>query len=81
MYLTGGVGSRYDGEAFGEAFELPPDQCYCETCAAIGSLMWSWRLLLITGESCYADLIERTLYNGILSSPGLDGKHYFYANP
>ena len=81
MYLTGGVGSRYDGEAFGEAYELPPDQCYCETCAAIGSLMWSWRLLLITGDSCYADLIERTLYNGILSSPGLDGKHYFYANP
>ncbi len=81
MYLTGGVGSRYDGEAFGEAYELPPDQCYCETCAAIGSLMWNWRLLLLTGESRYADLIERTLYNGILSSPGLDGRHYFYVNP
>jgi DUF1680 family protein len=81
MYLTGGVGSRYDGEAFGEAYELPPDQCYCETCAAIGSLMWNWRLLLITGESRYADLIERTLYNGILSSPSLDGRHYFYVNP
>jgi DUF1680 family protein len=81
MYLTGGVGSRYDGEAFGEAYELPPDQCYCETCAAIGSLMWNWRLLLITGEGRYADLIERTLYNGILSSPSLDGRHFFYANP
>ncbi|GAB4540233.1 MAG: glycoside hydrolase family 127 protein [Anaerolineae bacterium] len=81
MYITGGVGSRYDGEAFGEAYELPTDQCYCETCAAIGSLMWSWRLLLLTGESRYADLIERTLYNGILSSPSLDGRHYFYANP
>jgi hypothetical protein len=81
MYVTGGVGSRYDGEAFGEAYELPSDQCYCETCAAIGSLMWNWRLLLITGQSCYAGLIERTLYNGILSSPGLDGRHYFYVNP
>ncbi|MCS7259179.1 MAG: glycoside hydrolase family 127 protein [Anaerolineae bacterium] len=81
MYVTGGIGSRFDGEAFGEAYELPPDQCYCETCAAIGSLMWNWRLLLLSGESRYADLIERTLYNGILSSPSLDGKHYFYVNP
>jgi len=81
MYITGGIGSRYDGEAFGEAYELPPDQCYCETCASIGSLMWNWRLLLLSGESCYADLIERTLYNGILSSPSLDGRHYFYVNP
>jgi DUF1680 family protein len=52
-YLTGGLGSRYDGEAFGEAYELPPDQCYCETCAAIGSLMWNWRLLLITGQMAF----------------------------
>jgi DUF1680 family protein len=81
MYVTGGLGSRYDGEAFGEAYELPPDQCYCETCAAIGSMMWSWRLLLLTGESRYANLMERCLYNGILSSPSLDGKHYFYVNP
>jgi DUF1680 family protein len=81
MYVTGGVGSRYDGEAFGEAYELPSDQCYCETCAAIGSLMWNWRLLLISGESRHADLIERVLYNGILSSPSLDGRHYFYVNP
>ncbi len=81
LYITGGLGSRYDGEAFGEAYELPPDLCYCETCAAIGSLMWNWRLLLITGESRYADLIERTLYNGILSSPALDGRHFFYVNP
>ena len=81
LYITGGVGSRYDGESFGESYELPPDQCYCETCAAIGSLMWNWRLLLISGEGRYADLIERTLYNGILSSPALDGRHYFYVNP
>jgi uncharacterized protein len=81
LYITGGVGSRYDGESFGEPYELPPDQCYCETCAAIGSLMWNWRLLLISGDSRYADLIERTQFNGILSSPSFDGKHYFYVNP
>jgi len=81
LYITGGVGSRYEGEAFGEAYELPPDQCYCETCAAIGNLMWNWRLLLLTGDGRYADVIERGLYNGILSSPALDGQHYFYVNP
>jgi len=81
VYITGGVGSRFDGEAFGNAYELPPDACYCETCAAIGSLFWNWRLLLTTGDGRYADLMERTLYNGILSSPGLDGSHFYYANP
>ena len=81
LFITGGVGARFDGEAFGEPYELPADQCYCETCAAIGSLMWNWRLLLISGESRHADLIERTLYNGILSSPGIDGQRYFYVNP
>lgn len=81
MYVTGGVGSRYDGESFGETYELPSDQCYCETCAAIGSFFWNWRMLLISGESRYADLMERLLYNGILSSPGLDGTSYFYVNP
>jgi len=81
LYITGGIGSRYDGESFGETYELPPDQCYCETCAAIGSFFWNWRMLLITGESRYADLMERLLYNGILSSPGLDGISFFYVNP
>ena len=81
LYITGGVGSRYEGESFGESYELPPDHCYCETCAAIGSLMWNWLLLILSGDSRYADLIERTLYNGILSSPALDGRHYFYVNP
>ncbi|HEY3476169.1 MAG TPA: beta-L-arabinofuranosidase domain-containing protein, partial [Anaerolineales bacterium] len=81
LYVTGGVGSRYDGEAFGEAYELPPDQCYCETCAAIGSFFWNWRMLLITGEGRYADLMERLMYNGILSSPSLSGTGYFYVNP
>jgi len=81
MYITGGIGSRYDGESFGESYELPADQCYCETCAAIGSFFWNWRMLLISGESHYADLMERLLYNGILSSPGLDGASFFYVNP
>jgi uncharacterized protein len=81
LYITGGVGARYDGESFGETYELPVDQCYCETCAAIGNFFWNWRMLLISGESRYADLMERLMYNGILSSPGLDGTSYFYANP
>ena len=81
LYITGGIGSRYDGESFGETYELPADQCYCETCAAIGSFFWNWRMLLISGESRYADLMERLMYNGILSSPGLDGSSYFYVNP
>ncbi|MCB8985162.1 MAG: glycoside hydrolase family 127 protein [Ardenticatenaceae bacterium] len=81
LFLTGGVGSRFDGEAFGGPYELPSDTCYCETCAAIASLMWNWRMLLVTGQRQYADLFERTLYNGVLSSPGLDGACYLYVNP
>jgi len=81
MYITGGIGSRFDGEAFGDPYELPTDQCYCETCASIASFMWNWRMLLATGESIFADEMERALYNSILSSPALDGKHYFYINP
>jgi DUF1680 family protein len=81
MYVTGGIGSRYDGESFGEVYELPADQCYCETCAAIGNFFWNWRMLLISGDSRYADLMERLLYNGILSSPGLNGASFFYVNP
>jgi DUF1680 family protein len=81
LYITGGLGSRFDGEAFGDPYELPADQCYCETCAAIASLMWNWRMLLTSGEGRYADLMERALYNNILASPALDGQHYFYINP
>jgi len=79
-YLTGGLGSRWYGEAFGDPFELPPDAAYCETCAAIASVQWSWRLLLATGESKYADLIERTLYNAVISGVSLDGDRFFYVN-
>jgi DUF1680 family protein len=81
LYLTGGIGARFEGEAFGDPYELPTDQCYCETCAAIGNVMWNWRMLLITGERRFADLIERSMYNAILCCPSLDGWHYFYVNP
>jgi uncharacterized protein len=81
LYLTGGVGSRHYDEAIGDPYELPPDRAYCETCAAIASIMWNWRLLLVTGESRFADLIERTLYNGFLAGHSLDGRSFFYANP
>jgi len=80
-YVTGGVGSRHEGEAFGEPYELPNDRCYCETCAAIASILWNWRMLLATGETRFADLIERTLYNGFLSGVSLDGQRFFYVNP
>ncbi len=81
LYITGGMGARFDGEAFGDPYELPTDQCYCETCAAIASLMWNWRMLIISGDGCYADQMERALYNNILASPALDGQHFFYINP
>ena len=80
-YITGGVGARWDGEAFGAPYELPADRAYCETCAAIASIQWSWRLLLRTGDPRYADLIERTLYNAVLPGVSLDGSAYFYVNP
>lgn len=81
MHLTAGFGARHEGESFGDSYELPSDRCYCETCAAIASIMWNWRLLLITGEARYADLLERSLYNGFLSGISLDGQRYFYVNP
>jgi DUF1680 family protein len=81
MHVTAGFGARFSGEAFGDAYELPADRCYCETCASIASMMWNWRMLLATGESRYADLLERSLYNGFASGVSLDGRHYFYVNP
>jgi DUF1680 family protein len=81
MYITGGVGSRHKDESFGDPYELPPDQAYAETCAAIGVLMWSWRLLVLTGEPRYADLMERVLFNAFAAGVSLDGASYFYVNP
>ncbi|NAZ84816.1 glycoside hydrolase family 127 protein [Kineococcus indalonis] len=80
-YVTGGIGSRWDWEQFGDHHELSPDRAYAETCAAIGSVQWSWRMLLATGEARYADLVERTLYNAFLPGVSLAGTEYFYVNP
>ena len=79
-YLTGGMGSHHQDEAFGADYELPPDRAYSETCAAIASNMLSWRLLLQSGDTKYADLIERTLLNNILASTRRDGRAFFYTN-
>ncbi|MFB2596319.1 glycoside hydrolase family 127 protein [Herbiconiux sp. P17] len=79
-YVNGSLGSRWEGEAFGDPYELPTDRGYGETCAAIASTQWSWRLLLATGDIRYADLIERQLYNAVLSGVSLDGDEYFYVN-
>lgn len=81
LYVTGGIGARSNGEAFGDDFELPNAAAYAETCAAVASIMWSYRMLLLTGDARYADLIELTMYNGALSGIALDGEKYFYVNP
>jgi uncharacterized protein len=80
-YLTGGMGSRHRDESFGDPYELPPDRAYAETCASIAGVMLAWRLLLATGEPCYADAIERALFNGVLSGVSLTGTGFFYVNP
>ena len=79
-YLTGGIGSRHQDEAFGEDFFLPPDRAYSETCAGVGSIMFAWRLLMANGGSEYGDLIERTLYNVVATSPSADGRAFYYTN-
>jgi uncharacterized protein len=80
-YLTGGNGSRHVGEGFGDRYELPPDRAYNETCAAIASFQWSWRLLLATGDPKYADHMERVLYNGFGAAIATGGQRFFYVNP
>jgi hypothetical protein len=80
-YLTGGNGSRHATEGFGDRFELPPDRAYNETCAAIASFHWSWRLLLATGDPKYADHMERVLYNGFGAAIATEGQRFFYVNP
>ena len=81
MYLNGAVGSRFEGEAFGDSYELPPDLVYGETCATIASIMVSWRLLLATGQSRFADHIERALYNLFAGSTSVERDAFFYNNP
>jgi uncharacterized protein len=81
LYVTGGVGARSDGEAFGNAYELPNERAYGESCAAIGNMMWNWRMLSASGDAKFTDVMERALYNGINSGMSLDGKMYCYRNP
>lgn len=81
VYVTGGVGARYEGESCGDDYELPNRRAYAETCAAIAHVMWAWRLLLLTGEGVYGDALETALYNGVLCGLSLDGQTYFYQNP
>lgn len=81
MYITGGVGARSAGEAFGDAYELPNARAYGESCAAIGNMMWNFRMLAASGEARFTDVIECALYNGINSGMSLDGKTYCYRNP
>jgi uncharacterized protein len=81
IYLTGGIGSTASGEAFGLDFDLPNMSAYNETCAAIGNDFWNHRLFLLHADAKYVDVMERTLYNGLLSGVSLDGKSYFYPNP
>jgi DUF1680 family protein len=90
MYLNGGTAALYHGtssrhdmvhEAFGLAYQLPNANAYNETCATIGNAMWNWRLLKITGEARFADIMERVVYNGMLSATNIDGNRYFYCNP
>jgi hypothetical protein len=80
-YITGGVGSRHGGEAFGDNYELPNLSAYCETCAAIGNVYTNYRMFLLHGESKYYDVLERSLYNALIDGVSLDGGGFFYPNP
>ena len=80
MYVQGSIGAVGDGERFGDNYELPNATAYNETCAAIGSVFWNQRMFLLHGDSKYIDVMEKTLYNGLISGVGLDGKSFFYTN-
>jgi hypothetical protein len=81
LYITGGIGATSSGEAFGKNYELPNMSAYCETCAAIGNVYVNYRLFLLHGQSQYYDVLERTLYNGLISGVSLQGDGFFYPNP
>jgi DUF1680 family protein len=80
MYVQGSIGAVGDGERFGDNYQLPNATAYNETCAAIGSVFWNQRMFLLHGDSKYIDVMEKTLYNGLISGVGLDGKSFFYTN-
>jgi uncharacterized protein len=81
LYITGGIGATGAGEAFGANYELPNLTAYNETCASVGNDFWNQRLFLLHGDAKYVDVLERTLYNGLISGVSLDGKLFFYQNP
>lgn len=81
LYITGGIGATSHGESFGKNYELPNMSAYCETCAAIGNVYVNHRLFLLHGDSKYYDIVERTLYNGLISGVSMDGGAFFYPNP
>jgi DUF1680 family protein len=81
LYITGGIGASGEGEAFGGPYELPNMTAYNETCASVGMDYWNHRLFLLHGDAKYIDVMERTLYNGLISGVSLDGKTFFYPNP
>ena len=80
MYITGGIGSTRHGEAFGKNYELPNSTAYCETCASIANCMWNLRMFMLHGDAKYIDVLERSLYNAVLSGISLEGKEFFYQN-
>ena len=81
LYLTGGLGARHKGEAFGDDYELPNETAYAETCAAIANIFWNQRMFLLHGHAKYIDVLERSLYNGFLSGIAFSGDRFFYVNP
>lgn len=81
MYLTGGLGDCHENEGFTDNYALPTDTAYAETCASVGNVMWNHRMVQLTGEGKYGDLMERALYNGVLPGVSLDGTRFFYTNP
>jgi DUF1680 family protein len=80
-YINGGIGATSSGEAFGEPYELPNGSAYCETCAGVGNAKWNHRMFLMTGESKFIDVLERTMYNNIIDGVSLSGNRFFYPNP
>ena len=81
LYITGGIGASGSGEAFGRPYQLPNMTAYNETCASVGNDFWNQRMFLLTGDAKYVDVMERTLFNGLISGVALDGKTFFYPNP
>lgn len=81
FYITGGIGAEGGHEGFGGPYELPNERAYCETCAAIANVFWNHRMFLMTGDAKYIDVLERSLYNNVLSGVSLSGDRFFYPNP